>query len=92
MNADERVAAAIAKHGGPPVTYPATLADLILFADALAELEKHKNTLDAMTFEKSRMLALICRMHEAIERIAGIDRNKIFDADDALTLLRRAGL
>ena len=92
MNADDRVAAAIAQHGGPPVTYPATLADLILFADAAVELEKHKNMLDAMTFEKSRMLALICRVNEAIERIAGLDHNKIFDADDALTLLRRAGL
>ena len=92
MNADDRVAAAIAQHGGPPVTYQATLADLILFADALAELENYKNTLAAMTFEKSRVLALICRVNEAVERIAGLEhRNRIYDADDALTLLRRAG-
>jgi len=92
MNADDRVAAAIAQHGGPPVTYQATLADLILFADAVMELDIYKNTLDDMTFEKSRLLAMICRVNEAIERIAGLDYNKIFDADDALTVLRRVGL
>ena len=92
MNADDRVAAAIAKHGGPPVTYQVTLADLILFADAAIELEFYKNTLEDMTFEKSRMLALICRMHDAIERIAGLDYNKICDTDDALRMLRSVGL
>jgi hypothetical protein len=90
MNADDRVAAAIAQHGGPPVIYPATLADLVLFAEAAAELGA--NVSDAMPFQKALALALMCRIYEAVERIAGADHIEIFDAESAVTQLRRAGL
>lgn len=58
------------------ITYPCTLADLELFANAAAELDSAKML--ATPDDRLRMQAMVCRMHEAVERIAGQDAAMVY--------------
>lgn len=66
----------------PPVTYPAHLADLILFADAAAELDAYKDHLHEKPDERLKIIAMICRMHQRIEQMAGCDADLIYENSD----------
>lgn len=70
----------------PPVTYPVTLADLVLFADAAAELDALNGFVaasgDAPIEEVARVKDMVERMHDAIERAAGADAGEIYAPDD----------
>lgn len=67
----------------PPVSYPVGLDDLILFADAAAELDAYKDHLQAKPAEQQRVVDMMKRMHLRVEQIAGQDGWMIYGADDA---------
>lgn len=69
-----------------PNTYPATLADLILMADAVGELDSLRYLLpyDAAA-ENSRIEALVTRAYDTIERIAAGDAEAIFGPPEEAT-------
>lgn len=66
----------------PPVTYACSLHDLTLFADAACYLDSYKDTCSADSVERANVLALLCRVHEAVERISGSDAHLIYASDD----------
>jgi hypothetical protein len=61
----------------PPVTYPASLADLVLFADAAAELDGYKHYLPVKDF--TRIAGMVDQLHSTVERLAGQDVALIYD-------------
>lgn len=69
--------------------YPITLADLVLFADAAAELDALNGFVaargDAPIEEVARVKDMVERMHDAIERVAGTDAGEIYAPDDGST-------
>lgn len=66
----------------PPVTYSCSLADLVLFADCAAELDAYKDCLAYTPAERSRVIILLERLHDTVERIAGSDGHHIYAPDD----------
>lgn len=66
----------------PPVTYPVSLADLMLFADAAAELDAYKDTLTDKPAERARIIAMIFLVHSAVERAAGLDEALVYGVDE----------
>ena len=68
----------------PPVTYPVSLADLVLFSDAAAELDDYKDTLEDNPAERARIIAMVYRLHDTVERVAGTDHELVYGpADEA---------
>lgn len=68
----------------PPVTYPVSLADLTLFADAACEMDCYKDTLEDKPAERARIIAMVEMMHNAVERAAGADGGLVYAADDGV--------
>ena len=64
----------------PPVTYQASLADLILFADVTAELDGLKCYLPAADYD--RLAGMVERLHSTVERLAGSDAGLIYKDDE----------
>lgn len=62
----------------PPVTYPATLADLELFANAAAELDGVKDCERLEPDERARLVAMVERVYDTVERLAGADNGLVF--------------
>lgn len=62
-------------------TYPATLADLNLFADCTAELDGLKIFAAGDPEEHARLTAMIERLHDTVERIAGPDRGLLYEKE-----------
>ena len=66
----------------PPVTYNVNLADLELFADAACELDCYKDTLGDKPAEQARIIAMLERIHETVERAAGPDSDLVYAPED----------
>lgn len=66
----------------PPITYPVTLADLILFADAAAELDGLQGLIKYSPDERARLADMAQRMHDIVERAAGAEAFEIYGADE----------
>jgi hypothetical protein len=64
-------------------TYNVTLSDLQLFADAACELDAYKDTLAAKPAERARIMEMLERVHDTVERAAGGDANLIYCPDDS---------
>lgn len=63
--------------------YAVTLSDLLLFADAACELDAYKDTLANKPAERERIMEMLDRVHNTVERVAGVDANFIYSADDS---------
>lgn len=70
----------------PPVIYPVGLDDLMLFADAGCELDSYKDTLADNPAEQARIVAMVERIHDTVERVAGVAGGMIYQ-DEAAPLL-----
>ncbi|MCD6706427.1 MAG: hypothetical protein LT080_08245 [Thiobacillus sp.] len=66
----------------PPVTYPCNLADLILFGDCAAELDSYKHCLTIPQADRDRIAAMVERMHDAVERLAGADAWLVYGPEE----------
>ena len=66
----------------PPVTYRVSLADLVLFSDAAAELDDYKDTLEDNPAERARIIAMVYRIHDTVERVAGNDSTLVYAPSD----------
>jgi len=64
-------------------TYNVTLSDLHLFADAACELDAYKDTLAGNPAERARIMEMLDRVHDIVERAAGDDAHFIYAADDS---------
>lgn len=67
----------------PPITYPCNLADLILFGDCAAELDSYKHCLAIPQLDRERIAAMVERLHDAVERIAGADAGLVYGPAEA---------
>lgn len=56
----------------PPVTYPVSLADLELIADAAAELDDARRFYVDRPDEQKRIAGIVERLHDVVERAAGL--------------------
>lgn len=66
----------------PPVTYPATLADLTMIADMAAELDAYKDCLTAKPAERARVVAMLNRAHARVETLARADVGLVYCEDE----------
>lgn len=66
----------------PPVTYRVNLSDLELFADAACELDCYKDTLEDNPAERARIIAMVYRIHDTVERAAGNDSTLVYAPSD----------
>lgn len=64
----------------PPVTYPVSLSDLMLVADAACEMDCYKDHLTGA--ERERVLALRDSLHDLAERAAELDAVLIYGPED----------
>jgi hypothetical protein len=62
----------------PPVTYPVSLADLMLIADAASELDGMRMHYVDRPSEQERISALVQRLHDLAERAAAHDAVLIY--------------
>lgn len=69
-----------------PVTYPVNLADLVLFADAACELDTYKHMLADRPVAQARIAAMIGRLHDTVERVAGPAGGLIYQGEDDVLL------
>lgn len=66
----------------PPVTYPVSLADLIVIADAACHLESYRHMLVDNPAEQVIVQRHIQQLHDIAERAAAHDAVLIYGADD----------
>lgn len=62
----------------PLVVYPCNLDDLVLFANGAAELDSYKECAVIEPADRARIAAMVERLHEAVERIAGAQAERIY--------------
>ena len=67
----------------PPVVYPCSLDDLMLFADCTVELDDYKNCAAIDPAERARIAAMVERLHDAVERIAGPAAATVYTNDES---------
>lgn len=67
----------------PPITYPCNLDDLVLFANATAELDSYKHCLAIPQADRDRIAAMVERLHDAVERLAGADGKLIYGPEES---------
>jgi hypothetical protein len=63
--------------------YAVTLDELQLFADAACELDSYKDTLSDKPDERERIVDMIERIHDTVQRVAGADAHFIYAPDDS---------
>lgn len=62
----------------PPITYPLNLADLIMVADSVCELDGLKPSEADNPAEHERIKRVVSGIHNLIERVAGHDASLIY--------------
>ncbi|MCK9386061.1 MAG: hypothetical protein M0Q15_15740 [Nevskia sp.] len=62
----------------PPVTYPASLADLVNIADAAAELDGMRMFYVDRPSEQDRISRVVKQLHDMVERAAALDAALIY--------------
>lgn len=66
----------------PPITYPCNLSDLILFGDCAAELDSYKHCIAVQEADRERIAAMVERLHDAVERLAGADAWLVYGPEE----------
>ena len=62
----------------PPVTYRVDLSDLCSIADAACELDAYKDRITDQPDDHSRIVEMVERLHDLVERAAGMDGHLIY--------------